>query len=64
MPIDLVIDEREGGSTTSKSSSENPPDPTDGLDQVRKKYVQQYNILNYIYWVCLSVVCWIVCRLQ
>ncbi|XP_011441096.3 homeobox protein Meis1 [Magallana gigas] len=35
MPIDLVIDEREGGSTTSKSSSENPPDPTEGVDQQR-----------------------------
>lgn len=51
MPIDLVIDEREGGSTTSKSSSENPPDPTEGVDQqVRQKYFQKYRILNYIYW--------------
>lgn len=50
MPIDLVIDEREGGSTTSKSSSENPPDPTEGVDQqVRQKYLQKYRILNYIY---------------
>lgn len=50
MPIDLVIDEREGGSTTSKSSSENPQDPTEGVDQqVRQKYLQKYRILNYIY---------------
>lgn len=34
MPIDLVIDDREGGSTTSKSSSDNPPDPSDVVDQV------------------------------
>ena len=37
MPIDLVIDEREGaGSTTSKSSEDgNPPDPSNLLsDQV------------------------------
>ncbi|XP_060069945.1 homeobox protein Meis1-like [Ylistrum balloti] len=33
MPIDLVIDDREGGSTTSKSSSDNPPDPNDVVDQ-------------------------------
>lgn len=35
MPIDLVIDDREGGSTTSKSSSD-PTDPSDPVvDQVR-----------------------------
>lgn len=47
MPIDLVIDEREGGSTTSKSSSDNPPDPTEGGDQVRNRF--SYQILRDLF---------------
>ena len=35
MPIDLVIDEREGAGSTTSKSPENPNDPTDlGSDQV------------------------------
>ena len=36
MPIDLVIDEREGAGSTTSKSPENLNDPTDlGSDQVR-----------------------------
>jgi len=44
MPIDLVIDDREGGSTTSKSSSDNPPDPTESLEQVKTNFVLIFGI--------------------
>ena len=44
MPIDLVIDDREGGSTTSKSSSD-PTDPSDPVvDQVRP--ISSYQIFH------------------
>ena len=48
MPIDLVIDEREGGSTTSKSSS----DPTDPSDPVVDQVGPFYTLFLSVYMHC------------
>ncbi|XP_063427666.1 homeobox protein Meis1-like isoform X2 [Mytilus trossulus] len=42
MPIDLVIDDREGGSTTSKSSSD-PTDPSDPVVDQRPPSTNMFN---------------------
>lgn len=44
MPIDLVIDEREGAGSTTSKSPENPNDPTDlGSDQEPPMYSMPWN---------------------
>lgn len=42
MPIDLVIDERDGGSTTPKSGTESQDHTDNSTDQVRHNILRVY----------------------
>lgn len=48
MPIDLVIDERDGGSTTPKSGTESQDHTDNSTDQVRHNILRVYLLKNHL----------------
>ena len=64
MPIDLVIDEREGAGSTTSKSPENLNDPTDlGSDQVRLAAILDAILCGVftVLFVCFVYVCFLAC---